>query len=347
MTACNGERFLEAAIGSVQAQTYPHWELICIDDASDDGTAGLVAKLAAKDDRVRLLRNEGRRGPGGALNRGLAAAMGGFVAIHDCDDVSVPQRLELSLQAFTSDPQLAIVGSGAILVNEWGALLWERECGLAKASLWDTLARQSLPLVHSSTMVRTEVLRGIGGYDPFFPVSCDYDLFVRLAGARARFGYLDTPLVWHRVHDSQLSCGRRHDQVIYSALAWERDRARASGTDLDLAAALHWLSRDAGLQRRARLRVAEYHAIRGLLYLGAGQRPEARRAFAAALAVQPWSLPAHAARGMALLPQSLVSLCLRSAQALRRRVRWSAAGACAQWFGPHDQRWSSGDALRG
>ncbi len=325
MPARNGVRFLEAALRSVQAQTYQHWELICIDDASEDATAAVVAGLAASDKRIRLLRNTTRMGPGGALNRGLAAASGEFVAIHDCDDVSVPTRLEFSLRAFAADPGLTVVGSGAALINDQGEIIWGRACGLAKAPLGQTLARQSLPLVHSSTMIRTEALRGIGGYDPFFPVSCDYDLFVRLAAARARFGYLQTPLVHHRVHCAQLTYARRHDQVIYSALAWERAQADGNGGEFDLQTALERLSSDPHLQRRARSKVVAYHCTRGLLYLGAGQRQEAEAAFDAALDVEPRSLTAHVACASLLLPPHVVRSCMRSVQSLRRQT-WRLRG---------------------
>lgn len=325
MPARNGVRFLEAALRSVQAQTYQHWELICIDDASEDATAAVVAGLAASDKRIRLLRNTTRMGPGGALNRGLAAASGDFVAIHDCDDVSVPTRLEFSLRAFAADPGLSVVGSGAALINDQGEVIWGRACGLAKAPLRQTLARQSLPLVHSSTMIRTEALRGIGGYDPFFPVSCDYDLFVRLAAARARFGYLQTPLVHHRVHCAQLTYARRHDQVIYSALAWERAQADGNGGEFDLQTALERLSSDPQLQRRARSKVVAYHCTRGLLYLGAGQRQEAGAAFDAALDVEPRSLTAHVACASLLLPPHVVRSCMRSVQSLRRQT-WRLRG---------------------
>lgn len=93
VAAFNAARFIGSAIASVQAQTERDLEVIVVDDASTDGTAEAVLALAAKDERVRLVRAERNGGPGTARRLGVAAATGEWVAVLDADDRFHPDRL--------------------------------------------------------------------------------------------------------------------------------------------------------------------------------------------------------------------------------------------------------------
>lgn len=92
--ALNEERFVAATLESVRQQTYPHWEVIVVDDGSSDGTVDIVRGYSDRDDRIRLLRNSIRNGPGAPRNVGLGAASGRFVAFLDADDLWLPAKLE-------------------------------------------------------------------------------------------------------------------------------------------------------------------------------------------------------------------------------------------------------------
>ncbi|GIL05541.1 MAG: glycosyl transferase [Betaproteobacteria bacterium] len=89
--------FIGDAIRSVQAQTYTEFEMMVVDDCSPDDTAAVVEKLAAKDSRIRLLRQERNGGPAAARNRALAEARGRWVAFLDADDLWLPFKLEHQL----------------------------------------------------------------------------------------------------------------------------------------------------------------------------------------------------------------------------------------------------------
>lgn len=94
----NGAAYLRETLASVQAQTYPSWELIVVDDGSTDASADIVRACAARDSRIRLLaldRNYGR--PSIPRNFGIEAASGEFIAFLDADDLWHPQKLEIQL----------------------------------------------------------------------------------------------------------------------------------------------------------------------------------------------------------------------------------------------------------
>lgn len=81
-------------IESVLQQTYPHWEMLVVDDCSPDDTCAVVAAWSERDPRVRLIRSERNGGPAAARNRGIAAASGRWLAFLDSDDLWLPRKLE-------------------------------------------------------------------------------------------------------------------------------------------------------------------------------------------------------------------------------------------------------------
>ena len=91
----NAARTLARCLESAGAQTFTDWELIAVDDASSDDSAGIVRRWG--DPRVRLLQHQVNRGPGAARNTGLAAATGEYVALLDSDDEWLPSKLERQL----------------------------------------------------------------------------------------------------------------------------------------------------------------------------------------------------------------------------------------------------------
>lgn len=97
MPAYNAERFIEAAVRSVMAQTVTDWELLILDDGSKDNTAAVAAKMASEDDRIRFLPNEANMGVARTRNRGFELCRGRFVALLDSDDIWLPEKLEKQL----------------------------------------------------------------------------------------------------------------------------------------------------------------------------------------------------------------------------------------------------------
>jgi succinoglycan biosynthesis protein ExoO len=97
VAAYNAEPFIGRAIESVLSQTITDLEIIVSDDRSKDGTCAVVEAIAARDSRVKLIRNEKNGGPGFARNGALRAAVGEWIAVLDADDWFEPARLETLL----------------------------------------------------------------------------------------------------------------------------------------------------------------------------------------------------------------------------------------------------------
>ncbi len=120
MPCYNAAPWLGQSIESVLRQSFPAWELLIIDDGSTDGSRALAARHAARDPRIRLLDNAGRKGAGDARNTGLARARGEAVAFLDSDDVYFPGALAALHARLRESGEPAVRGRGMLLcMQRW------------------------------------------------------------------------------------------------------------------------------------------------------------------------------------------------------------------------------------
>ncbi len=109
--AYNVEKYIGAAITSVIEQTYENWELIIIDDYSEDDTFNIASSYARKDERIKVLRMWENSGAAIARNFGIATAAGSYIAFLDSDDLWLPEKLEIQVrQMITSDALFSFTG---------------------------------------------------------------------------------------------------------------------------------------------------------------------------------------------------------------------------------------------
>lgn len=94
----NTAKFIGETIRSVQAQTYPNWEMIIVDDCSTDNTDEVVAEYQNADGRIKYFKNEKNSGAAVSRNKALREAKGRWMAFLDSDDLWVPEKLEKQLK---------------------------------------------------------------------------------------------------------------------------------------------------------------------------------------------------------------------------------------------------------
>ncbi len=197
MPVYNNERYLRAAIESVLSQTLGDFEFIAISESDTSPESRSIIDSIA-DARIHHIRNESRLGMIESLNVGLKLAKGEFIARMDADDVSLPNRFALQLEYLNGHPEIGIVGASCQIVDDSGATVSiDMRPGRAIECRWRSLFGP--PLSHPSAMVRTQVMRKLGGYDP--SVICeDYDLWVRALEVTGIENMPEVLLV-RRVHD--------------------------------------------------------------------------------------------------------------------------------------------------
>ncbi|MGH3441161.1 MAG: glycosyltransferase family 2 protein, partial [Nitriliruptorales bacterium] len=232
MPVRDGRRFLSFAIESVLSQTVRDLELVVVDDGSRDESPEIVRGFAARDERVRLLRQE----PGGisaALNAGLEAANGRWVARLDADDVALPGRLERQLAAARSRPDVVVWASWAETIDVAGGAIGLVSTGpLTDAEFARDHAAGFVEILHPTVMLRRDLALEVGGYDSRFDGAEDVELWDRMGD----FGpMLTIPelLVRFRVHGGSFSTARFTEGVRIQRFVAARRRAVARGEELD------------------------------------------------------------------------------------------------------------------
>lgn len=180
MPVYNGEQYLKSAINSVLTQDFENFEFLIINDGSTDNTSEILGGI--RDPRVRVINLSTNKGIVTALNTGIMASRGEFVARMDCDDVSRKNRFNLQLKFLSNHTDHAVVGSFVRIVNPEQKLLYTIENPTRDQAIKKHLLTDSC-LAHGSVMMRRSALLDVGMYSANKKVrhAEDYDLFVRLA----------------------------------------------------------------------------------------------------------------------------------------------------------------------
>jgi glycosyltransferase involved in cell wall biosynthesis len=229
--AYNATRWLGRTLAAVRSQTFADFEVLVVDDESTDDTARVAADFAAKDSRVRVLR-QANRGAAAARNRGLRLARGRYIANLDADDIWRPTFLARLLATLEARPEAVL----AFCRSEWidaedESLPGPRPVFPAEPGYCDLLLRN--PIGNGScTVVRSEALRAVGGFDEDtsrrFGTGEDWLTFLRLSW-RGPIAFVDEELLRYRVHADSASHGLVRSR---DALSWVIRRCREEGPPL-------------------------------------------------------------------------------------------------------------------
>ena len=208
----NMARFLPEAVASVQAQTHQNWELILIDDGSQDESLEIARQLAQQDCRITCLNHPAgaHLGSSATRNLGLARAGGAYIAFLDADDCWVASKLEEQLELMRRFPGVDMV-RGRV---RYPSLEQPVDRPLPPpAGLWTCapLARGRAPNP-SDLLVRRQALQAVGGFEPEFTGL--FDDQVLMATLYLRFTLLARDVCWtyYRQHADSL-CARQRDGV--------------------------------------------------------------------------------------------------------------------------------------
>jgi glycosyltransferase involved in cell wall biosynthesis len=191
--------FLQKAVDSVLAQTYSNFELIIVDDGSEDNTPDLFADY---DPAIVYLRQE-NKGPAAARNAGVKAAQYDLIAFLDSDDRFTEKKLAIQMKAMNENPTYLISHTQEIWYRNGRFLNQKKRHQKSHGDIF----RQSLKLCAvgmSTVLMNREIFERYGLFDEEYPCCEDYEFWLRI-GAEQRFLLVDEPLT--------LKDGGRDDQV--------------------------------------------------------------------------------------------------------------------------------------
>lgn len=318
----NAHPEISRALDSLQDQLYQDFEVVVVDDGSTDGTVELVQ---GRDDlSIRLIQRDGDPSVAAALNAGIDAARGTFIARQDADDRSPRARLDRQVRFLEMYPDVAVVGSGAHLVDPDGTTRSRRHVP-ERVEFTDLTGGNEL--IHGSIMARPAALRSVGGYDESFPHSEDLDLWLRLTDAGHPVRNIDTPLYQLTMDpDSAYASGLRTSKLWgrYAVARVQGEvsddlRARVEGGDGISAFA-------STLSDCDRVDIATEVAQEHLRY---GNRTAARNLVKAVLAEQRTNgLGVWVTAGLCIAPQPVIDAAVGTVRALKnRRIKKENAAA--------------------
>lgn len=221
MAMRNSAGTVSDAVSSIQLQTLTDWELIVIDDGSSDQSASIVS--AFNDARIRLVRETASAGLATRLNQAVALSRGSFIARMDADDVCFPDRLARQTARLKEEPQLDLLGCGAVVFAGDARLIGELPIGLTHDEITAQPFR-GFPFPHPTWCGRAEWFRN-NPYDSNLMKTQDQDLLLRTF-ARSRFAALEDVLIGYRQDALDLAKMLLGRQVFIGSL-WRY--ARRSG----------------------------------------------------------------------------------------------------------------------
>jgi len=292
----NEAEHVAECLESIRRQTLEDWELLAIDDGSEDGSPSIVRAFADRDSRIRSIQ-PGRVGLVGALNRGIEEARGPLIARMDADDVMHPDRLRAQAELLDAHPEIAIAGTQVELFPEERVrdgyreyVRWQNGCVTPEEIAANVYVES--PFAHPSVMVRTDVLRRVGGYAEG-PFPEDYELWLRMHAAGCRMARVPRLLLAWRERPERTS---RVDPR-YARDAFDRLRARFLARDPRLRAGREIVIWGAGRKTRLRARRLMDEGVRPIAWIDIDPDKIGRAV---------WDLPVHPPQWLDRAPRPFV-----------------------------------------
>lgn len=215
MSVYNGEKYLKETIDSILNQNFTDFEFIIVNDGSEDNSLKIMKDYLKKDSRIVIINNLKNIGFIKSLNKGLKIAKGKYIARMDSDDISLSERFFIQYEYLESHPDIFLVGSYAINMDESGVKI-----SLFKPPLSPDKIRVKLEetncLYHNTIMFRNS---GRLFYRLKMKYVEDYDFYTRLITEGKKLANIPKFLVKYRRLSSSASFGNRGYQKLFGKKA--------------------------------------------------------------------------------------------------------------------------------
>jgi|SRR5919108_3865437 glycosyltransferase involved in cell wall biosynthesis len=214
----NQAHFLTDAIESVLRQTYPHFEIIVVDDGSTDGTS----ETASRYPKLRCIKQQ-NQGLSAARNTGFQSSRGSYLVFLDSDDRLLPNALEAGLKSFKAHPESAFVYGHLRHIAADGSHLWTPEQVCVEKDHCLELLQRDYIWTPGVVMYRRDIFASVLGFDTLIDACADCDLNVRIA--RDWPAYCHGELILeYRKHGANMS--RNPALMLKTALVANRSQSK-------------------------------------------------------------------------------------------------------------------------
>lgn len=215
MSVYNGETYLEEAIESVRNQTFKNWELIVINDCSNDSTAKILEDLASKDERIKVHTNEVNLRLPKSLNKAISLSSGKYIARMDADDICLPDRFEKQYKFMEENKDVALSSCRFMTVKN-GVYMSGGAGGRCDNEAVRALLLIGNPILHPGVIAKADIIKQFN-YDTTLTCTEDLELWTRMAMDNQKIEILPECLMIYRLHDKQITSTtleRQHVEVL-------------------------------------------------------------------------------------------------------------------------------------
>lgn len=179
MSVFNEEAYVEDTIKSVLNQTFGDFEFIIVNDGSIDRTQEILEDYAQKDKRIKIIVNKRNIGAAKSLNNGIGASNGEYIALIDAADLCHPTRFEKQIKFLEKNKNVFMVGTYQYWIDENKKIIGIYRFPTNPVDVKKNLFGFASITVLPSVMIRKKLFEKIGFFDLAYPISMDYELFVR------------------------------------------------------------------------------------------------------------------------------------------------------------------------
>ncbi len=298
MPAYNAARFIAAAIDSVLKQCFTNFELLLVDDGSADDTVSIIQSFT--DERIRLLQLP-HNGIAAALNEGLKAAQGKYIARFDADDICYPQRLQVQYNFLSAHPAYIICGCAADYITEEGDFVFTYQPpGFLYEELLATY-KNKCPFIHSGVLYVKDAIVQAGGYNEYAHTFEDHLLWAQLLDG-AKGCNLPETLLRVRLNPQSVTIDERWRPQQFNEIKSRAIAAKAISRQDGLILLQILKEQDDGITKEA-----AYHSLLGKKYLWDNSRPQtARGHIKKAIQLRPAGIKNYGLFLLSFLPPALV-----------------------------------------
>lgn len=198
----NRADFILEAVQSVIDQSYPHWEMVIIDDGSKDDTQELLAPYIEKDNRLKYFYQE-NQGQSVARNRGIKESNGDYICFLDSDNKWLPEKLKVSVTAALESPDSDIIYGDNITIDIDGVEISRISMPKFSGKITSLLLKDNF-ISMNTTMTKRECFENLGGFNEKDRLAEDYELWLRMS-TQYSFLYVPEYMGCYRVMEDQLS----------------------------------------------------------------------------------------------------------------------------------------------
>ncbi len=216
LSTYNDEKTIKESVESILTQTYKNFELIVINDASNDKTSQILKSV--KDKKVKTISNKKKQGLTKCLNQGLKKAQGKFIARMDADDIALPQRLKAQLEYFEKNSKIVLCGTWAQLINKQGRKIKVKKLPISPAKIKRKVIKFN-PFIHSTIMFKKSILKKIGLYNENYKFAQDYEFLLRVVSKMPAANIPQTLLKYRLPSPESVSVKNLKDQEKYALRA--------------------------------------------------------------------------------------------------------------------------------